>query len=225
MQQLPAAAAQQAWDLFGRYLDYRQSLSTLSAPAGDTPEALQQVIAQRRQLRESWLGEAASEAFFGPEEAYDSYTLARMHIEQDAQLSAAEKQQRLDQLKANLPADVSDMIQATMAPVEAASTVAAMREQGASEADIQAYRTRQFGPEAAERFKALDAERAAWQSRYDDYRQQRQAIVDAGLEAGDQASQIAALREQLFAASEQKRVAALDDMAAEANESPNEEKK
>lgn len=217
-QHLPASAALQGWSLLGRYLDYRQATSSIeeSQKSDGSVAGLRQAEQQRNQLRDSWLGEAASQAFFGPEEAYDDYTLSRMQIMQDESLSDAQKQQQVDQLKAALPDEVRDMIQQTTAPVEAVDTVDAMRAQGASEADIQAYRTSQFGPEAAERFKALDAERAAWQNRYDDYRQQRQSILDAGLAASDQASEIAALRERLFAAGEQKRVAALDDMTTDA---------
>lgn len=210
-QHLPASAANEGWALFDRYMEYRQALSTLPA-AGDSAASLQQALTARAQLRSSWLGEAASQAFFGPEEAYDNYTISRMQVEQDKSLSAAAKQQRLDQLKASLPPAVSDMIKATMAPTDAAIKVAAMRQQGASEADIQAYRVSQFGAEAAARFKALDAQRAAWNTRYDDYRQQRQAIVTAGLDTDDQTQQITALRERLFEAGEQKRVAALDDI-------------
>lgn len=224
-QQLPASAALHAWQLLNNYLQYRQAASQLPDAQQDAlmrqdeadVSSLQQALEQRRQLRDEWLGQAASDAFFGPEEAYDSYSIQRLKVQQDKGLSAAAKQQQLAQLKNNLPAEVRTMIDETMAPTNAAAKVAAMRAQGASEADVQAYRTQAFGAEAAARFKSLDEERAAWQQRYDDYSKQRASIETADLATADKQQQIEALRERLFSTDEQKRVAALDRIAAARN--------
>lgn len=214
-QDLPAAAKDQAWALLGHYLDYRQAMGSMQVPGNGASVAdLAQVVATRRQVRETWLGEAASQAFFGPEQAYDDYTLARMKVEEDQSLSDAAKQARIVQLQSELPQEVQDVLQQAVQPVEAAQQVDAMRAQGASDADIQAWRTDRFGAEAAERLQALDSERVAWQGRYDDYQQQRQEIEQAGLSAKDKDAQITALRNRLFAPEEQKRVSALDDIAA-----------
>jgi lipase chaperone LimK len=218
-QHLPESAALQAWTLFDHYMEYRQALASLpqasSPQTGGSVASLRQVIDERAELRSSWLGEVASLAFFGPEEAYDNYTLAKMQVEQDKNLSEAERQQRLTQLKDALPADVQTMLKQTMGPTDVARQVATMRQEGDSEADIQVYREQELGPEAAARLQQLDQQRADWQQRYDDYRRQRDAIVDAGLDKSDQAQQITALRERLFSAAEQRRVAALDDIAAQ----------
>lgn len=216
-QGLPASAQTQAWELLGHYLDYRQAMGDMQVPAGESSAAdLSQAVAARRQVREAWLGEAASRAFFGPEQDYDDYTLARMKVEEDKSLSDAEKQERIAQLQAQLPPELREVLKQAVLPVEAAQQAETMRAQGRSQADIQAWRTDQFGAEAAERMSALDGARAAWQGRYDDYRQQRRIIESAGLANKDKDAQVQALRERLFAPNEQKRVSALDDIAAQA---------
>lgn len=215
-QNLPAAAAQQGWVLLKRYLGYRRALADLpqKAPGQRGLASLRQTVQARAELRRSWMGQEATQAFFGPETAYDHYMLDKMALMNDQELSAEERQQRLHELNKTLPLELRHMMQETMAPVRSMETVQTMRRQGASDAAVQAYREEQFGVEAAQRLKELDARRAAWQQRYDDYRRQRQAIVTAGLGESDQAQQIAALRKRLFAADELKRVQALDHIAS-----------
>lgn len=215
-QQLPTKAASQTWGLLGRYLDYRHAASDVTLPSGlSNYERIKQGIAARSRLRRTWLGRETANAFYGPESAYDQFTLKRMAIEQNAELTASEKQQKLDTLTSQLPKAVKQIRQQTMKPTNVAQKVDAMQAAGAGAATIRQYRTEQFGPEAAERLHALDKQRAAWQQRYQQYWDKRQSIVGAELGKADQASQIAALRQRLFSSSEQKRVEALDSIAAQ----------
>lgn len=215
-QKLPQKAALQAWDLLNRYLRYRKAMGNIAGGRKGNLTDLRRAMNKRKHLRESILGQRVNQAFYGPEEAYDHYTLSRLKIERDKSLSSSEKQQRLDQLKDALPSRVKQMIKTTMAPANAAQEVKTMRRQGASQASIQAYRTRKFDAQAAKRLHSLDARRKAWKHRYKKYRTRRQAIVGAGLDPADRKRQISALRERLFSPEEQKRVQALDDIASRA---------
>lgn len=212
-QNLPATAALQAWDLWGRYLHYRHSLAQIPA-ANANPTELAHTLAARNALRRNLLGTAASQAFWGPEQAYDDYVVKTLHIRHSQSLNAAQKRQRLAALKAGLPSDVNKMLTATMAPTNLSREVARKRQLGVDEAQIDQLREDAFGAAAVARFDKLDARRAHWKKTYGHYRQQRQAIVAAGLTAADQQRQIKALRQRLFAANQLKRVAALDTIAA-----------
>lgn len=209
VQRLPETAAVQAWALFERYTQYKEALSAIPAPDQNT-STLMDTMKARSDARKSWLGTEISDAFFGEEEAYDHYALQKRQLEADDSLSETEKQQRLEQLTSQLPDQVREVLEETTRPGKVAQQVETMRAQGSSEADIQAYRATQFGSEAAERLGELDKQRAVWQTRYDDYRQQREAILTAGLDASDQQQQIEALQKRLFDTQEQRRVNALD---------------
>ncbi|QJX01520.1 hypothetical protein HML84_01130 [Alcanivorax sp. IO_7] len=125
-------------------------------------------------------------------------------------LSAAEKAARVEELEAGLPPDVREMVAASRRPVSVATEVARLREQGASEARVYQLRERELGAEAAERLADLDRRRAEWQRRYDEYREQRRAILDSGLAPADRDAQVEALRARLFDERERRRVEALD---------------
>ncbi len=212
---LPHEAALQAWGILHRYLGYKRSLVGMQHPKPDGSVAdLRSAMRRRNEARVSWLGEATSQAFFGPEEAYDRYTLNRMEVMRNDALSEQERQKKLANLRANLPPQISQMIRKTMGPVHAAQHVETMRQQGATPAEIREYRAQRFGPEAAQRLAELDKRRAKWQSRYQAYRQQRQSITRAGLSQQDQQAQIKALRSRLFSQDELTRVEALDRIRA-----------
>ncbi|MBU57883.1 MAG: lipase chaperone [Alcanivorax sp.] len=206
---LPPRAARQAWDLFERYTGYRAALRELESPDNDTA-ALRRSLEERQALRWRWFDAAAREAFFGFRDRYDRFALDRRAVLEDPSLSAAEKAARVEELEAGLPPDVREMVAASRRPVSVATEVARLREQGASEARVYQLRERELGAEAAERLADLDRRRAEWQRRYDEYREQRRAILDSGLAPADRDAQVEALRARLFDERERRRVEALD---------------
>lgn len=208
--ELPKAAAVQAWALFNRYSAYKQALTDVPPPDLNSTDALYETMEMRSALRKAWLGDEISDAFFGEEEAYDRYALAKRQVEMDNRLTDEQKQQQIEQITSQLPHHIKAVLDEVSRPNDVASRVEQMRQQGSSEADIHAYRQAQLGPEAAARFSELDKQRAAWQQRYDDYRHQRESILTSGLEQTDQQQQINALQLRLFDAQEQRRVQALD---------------
>ena len=158
-----------------------------------------------------------AEAFFGFEDAYDAYMLERMAIERDETLSDRERQARLDLLQADWPEQVREAMWATQAPATVSQQVQAMREQGASEAEIRALREQHFGAEATERLSALDQQRAEWDGRYQAYRSELRALASRYEDADTLASARERLRAEHFSEQEIRRVEALDRIAEQAN--------
>jgi lipase chaperone LimK len=83
---------------------------------------------------------------------------------------------------------------------------------------VHALRAARFGPEAAGRLAELDAQRAAWAARVEDYRAARAALAaDAALSPDAEAAAVEALLAARFSGPERTRVEALDRIAAGAS--------
>jgi lipase chaperone LimK len=214
---LPATAAQQAWRLLNNYLDYQHALSELPLQSRDA-KGVRNAIKQRQQLRQVWLGAEVADAFFGFEDALDNFTVARMEVMEHPNLSDQEKQHQVMMLEQNLPSPILEAKQRLLAPVDVGKQVAALRESGASEAQVRALREQTFGAEAAARFEQLDRERAQWDARYQDYTERRASILASGLAEQDQQHEIERLQRQLFDELEVRRVQALDRIGAQAQQ-------
>ncbi|MEZ5511813.1 MAG: lipase secretion chaperone [Gammaproteobacteria bacterium] len=208
-QHLPAAAAQQAWDVLTRYLDYKDALAELPGHDGSY-DGMRDSLQRARELRDAMLGPTLADGFFREEDEYADVALQYIDYLRDPALTAQEKQQRVEALLSNLPDNARQEIQSTGRPLQIEQSVQTLREQGASSDDIWLYREQQFGSAAADRLAALDAQRAQWQQRYEYYRQQRAAIETSALDDSDKAAGIIRLRAEQFSDAEQKRVDVLD---------------
>jgi len=217
VEKLPPEAARQAWRLLNNYLDCQHALSELPLQSRDA-KGVRAAMKQRQQLRQVWLGAEVADAFFGFEDALDNFTVARMEIMENPNLSDAEKQRQVMMLEQNLPAPILEAKQRLLAPVEVGKRVAALRESGASEVEVRALREQTFGAEAAARFEQLDEERAQWDARYEHYSQRRADILASGLAEQDQQREIERLQQQLFDELEVRRVQALDRIGAQAQQ-------
>lgn len=211
---LPEAGVQQVSELFGRYLDYRDTLQHLPTP-GTTAASLRAVYEARYALRRSVLGERVAEAFFAREEAEDRYLIERRAVDEASDLPTWEREQRLALAEQQLPADIRQARRETEMVVELNRRTEQLRAAGADQARIQAMRERLAGPDAAARLQALDAERAQWNRRMADYRRERARILASkGLAEADRRAAVDALIESRFTTQEAVRVRALDRIEA-----------
>lgn len=209
---LPPDAAAEAWRLFQQYLALGDAMMALP-PHDGSPAGIREAVRQRNAMQQAYLGPEAAEAFYGLDMAYDRYMADRQSILDDSSLSEAEQQQRLMALQQTLPSQMQSMLEETRAPVLLAEKTEALREQGASEAEIRALREQHFGAAAADRLEALDEARAQWDARYAEYQQQRQSILNSGLAAQDQQAAVLRLQQAYFSEQELPRVQALDRIA------------
>jgi len=211
---LPAGAAVTAVALLDRYLHYRDQARALEERGGaatDIAERFAQIWALRRQT----FGAADAEALFGPEEARDRIEAERRQVLGDRTLAAAVREARLADLDAALPETARAARAAATLPQRLRRDEAALRAAGGSDEEIQALREQVVGTDAAARLAALDAERARWRQRVEDYRRARAAIErDPALTPEQRAGAAAALVGERFTEPEQARVAALERLAA-----------
>ncbi len=227
---LDEPALSQSLAVMNQYIDFKKALFDFEVQRSDALKSMaengtlgasetymalleEQLLAQK-ELRAEHLDPEVHEAFYADEEVYDDYTLARLKVQSDKTLSHEEKQQQLDAIDAQAPAElVASRREAQLTDILKEKTQA-LKQQGAGQEEIKALRTEMLGVEAAERFEALDQERAQWQQRVDNFLAQRRAILDTqGLSEQAKSQQIDQLRRNQFDEREQIRVSVYERRA------------
>ncbi len=212
---LPALAEADALRVLDSYVAYKQALSQL--PEQPSPGAhpdvavLQQRLTAIRDLRRQYLAPDVVTAFFGEDEAYDQFSLARMSILQDKSLSSATKASELAQAMAQLPEDLRQRMQADSQYESLLSLTQEWQQKGGSPQELRQIRENLVGSAAADRLEALDQQRQVFNNKLDQYLQQRQAILsNPNLSADERQGEVEQLRTTSFSAEEQARVKALE---------------
>ncbi len=195
----PAALATRALALAERYVDYRVALGSLRAPQDLTdPRALRDALEARHKVRLQFFDDAEYDALFAREADLDRYTLARLEIERNTQLSPEQRAQALQAADNELSAERRAERSAATKHMTAAAQTAAFNASNADERTRYATRSTQYGPAAAQAMAQLDRDEQHWNQRLDQYSQARaQQGEGPGLQQ---------LRQQLFSPEEQQRI-------------------
>jgi lipase chaperone LimK len=208
---LAPRAAARAKDLFGRYLKFKTALKDMHpprAPDARSVDVLRAGLRSMLALRATFFSDAEAQALFAPQDDEARAALARMEIEQDPALDATQRAQKLAALDVRLsPAERAER-DAPLAVVRLNEAAATLRATGGSDDDVWHLRAAATSPEAANRLADLDRDEAAWQARIAQYQAQRDAaLAGPGSDEARQAA-VAALRDRLFDAQEQRRLGA-----------------
>jgi lipase chaperone LimK len=213
---LPAKAAAQAEQILDSYLAYREALGHVPQvqPQGDAALNIPAIRQQKeavQALRSQYLTRQVSEAFFGDEDAYDQYTMARIEVMQDKSLTAVEKARRTAELLNALPPALKESTETLNKYQELTTFTEDWKARGGKPEELRAIREQVVGPEATVRLEALDQERAVWDGRMNDYLQQRDTIMkNQALSEQDRQKQVNDIKQKSFDEQERVRVDALE---------------
>ncbi|CAG2154233.1 Lipase chaperone [compost metagenome] len=208
-QATPATAQDEVMAAFDRYMTYLEAASHVQLPS-QSPGDLERVYQTLALLRRQHLGQVMAEGFFAEQEALDRYTVEQRRVLADDTLSPDERKQRLDALAQQLPESLARPLAQTRKISQLAQDTESLRASGASQEAIDRLRTERFGPEAAERFRALDQQQAQWKQRLVSYQAERDAIrADSSLAPEAQARAIDELVARRFSGTEVLRVRGL----------------
>ena len=210
-------AAHEAEVILDGYIAFKKGLSSIQPPPQPQSTNTIDIDAIRRQmdqvaaLRTQYLAPDVIQAFFGDEDAYDHYTLARLQLMQNKSLSDAQRAQQLAALEQQLPPSVQE----SMKTVNQFQNLQAMtddcKKRNCTAAELRQVRENLVGPEATDRLETLDKENAAWDTRMNSWLSQRAAILkNTSLSDSDRQQQITDQRNTLFNQQEQVRVLALE---------------
>lgn len=215
---LTQPAAGEAEVILNGYLAYRQGLQDLQqAPQPQQGQfdiyAIQAQKAEVAALRSQYLAADVVDAFFADEDAYDRYTLGRLEVMQNEDLTAQQRAVRLDALHQQLPEPLRQSLETANQYQNLQVADQACLEQGCSAQELRQVRAQIVGPEAADRLALLDQEEADWQQRLSSWYEQRSRILDnASLSEADRLLAVERERAALFADNEQIRVKALEGL-------------
>ena len=187
--------------LVERYVDYRLALSSIKPPAdpGD-PRALRSALEARQRVRQQHFTGDEYEALFALDERLDRYTLARIEIERNTELTAAQKTAALKGAEQDLSEAQRAQRDQAIAHIGVASQTSGFDARGTSDVERFAQRSAQYGDAAASQLAQLDREERDWQARLNTY-----AAAQA---AKSSPEQLELMRQQLFSAPEQLRIEA-----------------
>ncbi|MES2161533.1 MAG: lipase secretion chaperone [Pseudomonadota bacterium] len=205
---LSTAPAAQAKRLLDAYLAYKRALvdEERALPATlDVAQGARQRLEAMQRLRRSYFTEAEAEGLFSASDAYDLDAVARLEINADKSLTDAQRKERIAALDARMPQQARDERDAPTKVLRLEEAVAKARAQGMGDNEIYRLRSAALSPEAAARLADVDVEEADWRHRIAVYLAQRQQLP-----ASADPAALQKLRDAIFSADEQKRLAAYE---------------
>lgn len=212
-QRLPPEHTAAAKRLLGLYLAFKLELVALDkthmADASGA-QALRKRFVAMQDLRAQFFSAEEVKGMFGFEDLYDTDALARLEIDQNPDLSTAQKRARIAALDAAMPATLRADREAPRAVMLAEQKVLEMRAKGASDDDIYRLRAQTFDAQAASRLAALDRDEQAWKTRIARYLEVRSHLIKSMADAPENERQAALdqLQQAQFTAMERPRLAA-----------------
>lgn len=221
--QLQEPAKTQALTILQDYLSYKTALYELEQQYGEFNPAsfdeaqllllggrLEAIMGARR----THLASDVVEAFFGEDEIVDRYTLEKLTIMHNSDLSEDERIRQIDHLESLLPESARQQRSETTQYQRYAVEETKLRRRNASHAEIHQLRVQVYGEDGAVRLAELDERRAAWGQRLEQYREEKNQLARSGLSQQDLNQQLDALRDRHFSKQEIRRVKALDRIDA-----------
>jgi lipase chaperone LimK len=177
---LPAAAAAQARQLMGRYIEYRRALAEvdkLPVIQGTTASAVRGRLLAMQKVRAKFFSPKENEGLFGFSDAYDLDAVARLEISDDRTLSDAEKAKRFAAVDAARPPAVREAQEAPLKLTRIEAEAKKIRDAGGSEQEVYQMRARNLSADAAAGLAELDQEEAAWKAKFAAYRAEREKLL------------------------------------------------
>ncbi len=164
----------------------------------DSTQYYRAIFNKMKNLRQQFFSAYEIEGLFGTENIYHQYTLDRMDILDDKNLSESEKAQKLKELFKQLPQDWQDNLEQLNKLEDLRKLTADIQARGGSSDEIRQMRLNLVGPEATQRLERLDTERDDWKSRVNQYLSARDHIKTGGMSEAAKDQAIQQLRQQYF---------------------------
>ncbi|TCM70953.1 lipase chaperone LimK [Acinetobacter calcoaceticus] len=187
-------------DLWQRYLKYRQSLDGIQAVGlnQDDPQYFQSIFNQTQDLRKRYFSIQESDALFGHENQYHAYTIKRLSIINNDQLSSIEKAQQLKQLFDQLPDELKATLKQLTQLEDLQRLSQQIKSQNGSAEELHQMRSTLVGEAATLRLEKLDLQRLSWKQQVEQFLDKKDQINQSGLSDAAKAKAIQQLRDRDF---------------------------
>lgn len=191
----------QLGDLWTRYIDYRNKLGDLQAPTAekDSAQYYQQIVNNTNSIRKKFFSDYEIQGLFGTQNTYDQYTVDRISIMDDKNLSTNEKAKKLKELFDKLPEDWKENLQQLNQLEDLRKLTTEIKARGGSADELHQMRTNLVGAEATQRLETLDVQRNDWKNKVTQYLSDRDTIIKSNMSDSAKQSAVAQLKQQQFA--------------------------
>ena len=205
---LPESAVMQAMDLLEHYIDYKEEAIAINSQPVDPNlsqshegrmQVLKQGLADMKRARRKTMPPEAVDAFFGMEEAYGDFTLRRMEIQANNDLSTAEKRQLIRLEQEQLPEGIR-RTERHIAQSQAHQQKVKKTIDQASSPEEAGDRLKRLGLPEDQVTNIVDQMRAdeRFEDTYADYRSKREELLESGLSEQDREQALQRLRQEHF---------------------------
>ena len=229
----PEPAASQAVTIFDQYVAYLKAIPAIESRYGNLQlqatkngELDLNVVTQQQQdvakLRQQHFSKETIKAFFGAEDEYDDYSLAMVKINQDKQMSDAQREAARQDYISRMPDNATKANIAQQANLdELISRTEQMQAKGATAEELYSMRRELVGAPAAARLAQVDQQDANFDQRFKQYQAQKQQLLSQNADKAQAQTQITQMEQQLFNETERKRLAGYAALQQEKTASPN----
>ena len=172
---LPHKASLEALEILYSYLSYKKSLERVDpdnykeASRNEMVNVLKDAIQKRYDSRRKYLKPEIIEAFFSKDEQYDEFTISRMELENNPEISYKEKQQILKQMEELLPEDIKERRSKFEQEQVMNTKIEEIKEQGEDNKKIYDLRATVYGHDAAKRLMDYDIKQNEFNKRFNEY--------------------------------------------------------
>lgn len=187
-------------ELWTRYLRYREQLGQLQSAktSKDSVNYYREIQQNIQQLRKNIFSNQEMIGLFGQQDLYDQYTVQRMAIMENQQLSAIEKASQINQLFQQLPRDWQENLKQLNQLADLHQLTAEIKAHHGSDAELHQMRVNLVGIEATQRLEDLDIQRNNWQNKVNSYLTERDQIIKSSMPYETQSHAIIQLKNQYF---------------------------
>ncbi len=214
----PEPAASQAVAIFNQYAAYLKAIPAIEDRYGNlqlqatrSGELDLNAVTQQKQdvanLRQQFFDRETIDAFFGLEDDYDDYSMEMVRINQNEQLTEAQKEAARQDYISRLPEGATkDNIEQQANLGRLMERTEQMKAQGASPEALYNMRRELVGEAAAARLAQVDSQDANFDQRFRQYQAQKQRLLSQKTDRAQANAQINQLEQQLFSETERKRL-------------------
>lgn len=190
---------EQILNLWQRYLGYRQALASINKPVGEENAAyFAAIFTATKNLRQRFFNNKEINGLFGQEDLYQDYTLSRLSILENQNLSEQDKAQALNALFQNLPTDWQDQLKTLSQLEDLRRLTQELKARGGSATELKQLRLNLVGAEATVRLEQLDQQRQTWKNNVQQYLAARDQVLQSALSDQSKRQNILQLQQQYF---------------------------
>ncbi len=229
----PEPAASQAVAIFDQYVAYLKALpeiekryGNLQLQATKSGELDLNAVAQQKQdvarLRQQYFSKETINAFFGADDDYNDYSTEMIRINQNDQLSVAQKEAAKQDYISRMPDNATKANIAQQANLNALiDRTEQMKAKGATAEELYKMRRELVGAPAAARLAQVDQEDANFDQRFNQYQAQKQQLLSQSADQAQAQTQISQIEQQLFNEEERKRLSGYAALQQQKSTTPN----